>query len=111
MQKPTLDGEQLVAISEVPSLLPSRHGKKLHMSTVYRWVLKGARGRVLDSAMLGGVRYTSLEALGRFMGASPAELIEARRQARIRRTLNERGLSNPRQPSGIRRPAADHRQR
>ena len=81
------------------------------MSTVYRWVLKGARGKVLDSAMLGGVRYTSLEALQRFMGTSPAELIEARRLARIRSTLNDRGLGNPRKPAiGLCAPA-DHRHR
>ena len=81
------------------------------MSTVYRWVLKGARGKVLDSAMLGGVRYTSLEALQRFMGTSPAELIEARRLARIRSTLNDRGLGNPRKPASGRRAPADHRHR
>ncbi|QDV73859.1 DUF1580 domain-containing protein [Botrimarina mediterranea] len=111
MNKPTLDGEQLVAISEVPTLLPARHGKRLHMSTVYRWVLKGARVKVLDSAMLGGVRYTSLEALQRFMGTSPAELIEARRLARIRATLSERGLTNPRKPADTRRSPLDRRQR
>lgn len=111
MNKPILDGEQLVAISEVPNLMPPRRGRKLHMSTVYRWVLKGARGKVLDSAMLGGLRYTSLEALQRFMGTSPAELIEARRHARIRATLNERGLANPREPASPRRPRRDHQQR
>lgn len=110
MNRPTLDGERLVAISEVPSFLPARHGKKLHMSTVYRWVLKGARGKLLDSAMLGGVRYTSLEALQRFMGTSPAELIEAQRLARIRASLAERGLTNPRQGAGLRRQSVDHRQ-
>ena len=110
MQKPTLDGEQLVAISQVPDFIPPRRGKKLHMSTVYRWVLKGARGKVLDSALLGGVRYTSLEALQRFMGTSPAELIEARRMARIRATLNDKGLTNPRQPATTRRSSRDHRQ-
>lgn len=111
MQKPTLDGEQLVAISEVPKLMPPRHGKRLHISTVYRWVLKGARGKVLDSAMVGGVRYTSLEALQRFMGTSPAELIEARRQARVRQTLQDRGFGNPRRQSMERRPRTDHPRR
>ena len=111
MLNPSLDGEQLVAISQVPDFIPPRRGKKLHMSTVYRWVLKGARGKILDSALLGGVRYTSLEALQRFMGTSPAELIEARRMTRIRGALNDKGLRNPRQPATTRHNSSDQRYR
>ncbi|MEM7518373.1 MAG: DUF1580 domain-containing protein [Planctomycetota bacterium] len=99
MPEPKLHGEQLIAIPDVPDFLPTRRGKKLHISTVYRWVLKGARGKVLDSAMLGGIRYTSLEALERFLGTSTAELVEVRRLARIRASLDTRGLATPRHHS------------
>lgn len=95
MPQPNLSGEQLVAVPEVPDYLPTRRGKKLHISTVYRWVLKGTRGKVLDSALLGGIRYTSLEALERFLGTSTAELIEVRRLVRIRASLDARGLLSP----------------
>ena len=57
-----------MALAEVPNYLPQRHGKKAHYSTIFRWVTKGARGRVLESTLVGGVRYTTQEALGRFLG-------------------------------------------
>lgn len=59
--------EQTIPLSDVPNHLPRRRGKKVHYSTVYRWVTKGSRGRVLDSVRVGGVRYTSIEALERFL--------------------------------------------
>lgn len=98
MPQPKLHGEQLIAVPDVPDFLPTRRGKRLHISTVYRWVLKGARGKVLDSAMLGGIRYTSLEALERFLGTSTAELVEVRRSARIRANLDAHGLATPKNP-------------
>ena len=63
--------EQLIALREVPLLLPRRRGKKVHYSTVFRWATKGAHGRVLESKLIGGVRYTTRGALNRFL-ASPA---------------------------------------
>ncbi|TWT49001.1 DUF1580 domain-containing protein [Botrimarina hoheduenensis] len=92
----TLHDEKLISIREVPDFLPTRRGKKLHISTVHRWVQKGARGKVLESVMLGGVRYTSLEALVRFMTTSTVDLVEFRRHQQIREDLSERGLINPR---------------
>ena len=62
--------EQAIPLSEVPNHLPRRRGKKVHYSTVYRWVTKGSRGRVLESVQVGGVRYTSIEALDRFLQTS-----------------------------------------
>ena len=59
--------EQPIPLSDVPNHIPKRHGKKVHYSTVYRWATKGARGRVLETALCGGVRYTSREAIGRFL--------------------------------------------
>ena len=38
-------------------------------ATYYRWLLKGARGVVLDSTVIGGRRYTSREAINRFIEA------------------------------------------
>lgn len=62
--------ESLIPISEVPAHAPTRRGRKLHNSTVYRWTTKGVRGHVLQSTMIGGVRYTSHEALQRFFSNS-----------------------------------------
>ena len=74
-----LANERMVAVTEVPEHLPRRRGKKVHISTIYRWIQRGARGKVLESALLGGIRYTSLEALQRFLGDTPSQLRDRRR--------------------------------
>lgn len=61
-----LENETLIALTDACKLLPSRNGKRIHYSTVYRWATKGARGRVLETILVGGIRYTSREALQRF---------------------------------------------
>lgn len=59
--------ETLVLLRDVPRQLPLRpHGKRLHISGVYRWILRGVRGVVLESVRIGGSTYTSQEALQRF---------------------------------------------
>lgn len=61
-----LQKERLISLKEAPKHLPKRNGKRAHYSTIFRWANKGARGRVLESILVGGVRYTSVEALRRF---------------------------------------------
>lgn len=76
-QGPDLRTETPLALADVPNYLPKRHGKKAHYSTIFRWVTKGARGRVLESKLVGGVRYTTVEAVNRFLnvdGNAPAAL-------------------------------------
>ena len=62
--------EQSITLAQVPIHVPRRGGKKVHSSTVYRWATKGARGRVLESVMVGGIRYTTIEAVRRFLSAN-----------------------------------------
>lgn len=66
-----LSTETPITIAEVPLHIPKRHGRKVHYSTVYRWMTKGVRGRKLESLLIGGVRYTSLEAIARFLKVIP----------------------------------------
>lgn len=66
-----LEKEQAITLAEVPRYIPKRRGKKVHYSTVYRWTTKGARGRLLESVLIGGLRYTTVEAVGRFLAAKP----------------------------------------
>lgn len=62
--------EQLVALADVPPLLPRRRGgRRVHLATLHRWCTKGLKGRVLESLQVGGTRCTSREALQRFFGA------------------------------------------
>lgn len=65
--------ERLLPLNEAAEYLPRRSGKKVHYSTLYRWATKGARGRKLETVLVGGVRYTSLEALERFITAPLAK--------------------------------------
>jgi hypothetical protein len=58
--------EDFISLKEVPLYLPKRHGKKVHYSTIYRWATKGVRGQVLASILIGGLRYTTVEALHAF---------------------------------------------
>jgi hypothetical protein len=59
--------ERLVPLSELPNHIPQRNGRKLGISTGYRWTLHGVRGAVLESIQLGGSRFTSVEAIQRFV--------------------------------------------
>jgi len=62
-----LTQEELVPIRNVPKHLPPRPtGKRVHISAVYRWLLRGIRGIRLESLKIGGTTYTSKEALQRF---------------------------------------------
>lgn len=52
------------------------NGKRLHISAVYRWTLRGVKGIRLETVKIGGTTYTSREAIQRFSerlsGADPA---------------------------------------
>lgn len=84
-------GERGIPLREVPNHLPQRRGKKIHYSTVYRWAMKGTRGRKLESTMIGGIRYTTMEALERFFADSP-ERIDSRNGTAIDDFLRSEGL-------------------
>lgn len=64
-----LQNESAITLAEVAEHVPRRNGRRIHYSTVYRWVTKGAKGRRLESILVGGVRYTTVEAVGRFLSA------------------------------------------
>ncbi len=66
-----LSNETPLTLAEVPLHVPRRNGRKVHCSTVYRWVTKGVRGKRLESLFVGGVRYTTVEAIERFLKAKP----------------------------------------
>ena len=55
--------ETLIPFQEAPRHIPG----KPHLSTIHRWRLTGVRGGIkLETCLVGGRRYTSLEALQRF---------------------------------------------
>jgi len=44
----------------------------VHRATLHRWRLRGVRGHFLESILVGGSRYTSTEAIRRFIDACNA---------------------------------------
>ena len=63
-----IQSEALISFADAAARLPSRP----NLSTLHRWRLKGVRGVRLESCLLGGKRYTSLEALQRFTDRTSA---------------------------------------
>lgn len=57
--------ERLLRLSEVPAEVPGQP----HPSTVVRWWRVGVRGVKLETILIGGRRFTSVEAIERFIGA------------------------------------------
>lgn len=80
-------GDSAIPLSEAPSYLPKRRGRKVHYSTIYRWATKGTRGQVLRSELVGGVRYTSIAALREFFAGIKTAEPEQRSLDELRRVL------------------------
>jgi hypothetical protein len=54
-------------------------------STLWRWALRGVRGIVLESIVIGGRRYTSREAVDRFMSRlNESEPVPAPSETKLR---------------------------
>lgn len=63
-----LKTEKLLTFSQATEFLPG----KPNVCTIHRWRLRGCRGVRMDSILVGGIRYTSEEALQRFVDATTA---------------------------------------
>ncbi len=90
--------EELLPLSAAARQLPGRDGRRgIHVSTVWRWSLRGVRSVRLETALIGGVRMTSREALARFFarttaaanGTTPMTRTSRQREAAIRRAEAE----------------------
>lgn len=55
--------ETLVTAAEATKIFPTRPSP----ATVWRWMTRGTRGLHLESVVVGGQRYTSREAIARFL--------------------------------------------
>lgn len=68
-----LSEEAAVPVGELPKHIPTaRGGRRVNVSTVIRWCLKGVRGVRLESVVVGGRRYTDRAAIARFIAATTA---------------------------------------
>ena len=67
-----ITNENLLPFRDVPAWTKQHLGNRVHPSTIQRWRLRGARGVKLETLLVGGTRYTSAEALSRFIFATTA---------------------------------------
>jgi hypothetical protein len=61
-----------LSLLDAAALLGTFTGKKPHVSTLWRWCLKGCKGVVLESICIGGKRFVTAAAIERFIEASTA---------------------------------------
>lgn len=54
-----MNASKLIDLSEAANLLPRRHGRKIHVKTIKRWIIKGCRGIRLGGQKIGDVWFTS----------------------------------------------------
>ncbi len=67
--------EPLIPLTEAAKLswLPlRRNGRRLAVSTLWRWAIYGLRGRRLETVKVGGQRCTTLRALLAFFAEEPS---------------------------------------
>lgn len=60
--------ETIIPINQAPRHFPGRP----NVSSVYRWFGKGSRGARLETIVVGAKRYTSIEAIERFIERTTA---------------------------------------
>ena len=67
--------EELLTLSGAAKRLPhGRAGKPVHVATLHRWASPGGvQGVRLETIKVGGIRYTSVEALDRFIQQCSAD--------------------------------------
>ena len=63
----------LTEATKLPVFRNRRGGKRINVSTLWRWGMVGVRGIKLETLMAGGTRATSLEAIERFFAALTAQ--------------------------------------
>ena len=63
-----LQTESILAVRDIPEHVPGRP----HIATCWRWIYHGVRGVKLATIVVGGRRFTSKEAIERFIEASTA---------------------------------------
>ena len=68
-----LKGETLVTLKQAAAYVPGRSGNGVSVASIWRLVLKGLRGVKLESTKILGTRFTSLEAIDRFIAATSVD--------------------------------------
>ena len=62
-----LENDNILTLSQAANFLPKLEGKKVAISTIWRWCRKGVRGVKLEHAIIGSRIVTSVQALNGFV--------------------------------------------
>lgn len=90
-------GESLVKLVQAGKLIP---GGGVTPGCIERWIRKGVNGAVLEICRVGRIRYTSKEAIQRFLEAvnrnpeSPTPVIRRLSEKEIEQRKRDLGLSS-----------------
>lgn len=82
--------EKLIPFQKAPEHIP---GGRKSICCLHRWRLNGVRGAKLETLLVGGTRFTSVEAIARFIAAqnvseSPAPAITAKQRRQQAESAN-----------------------
>jgi Protein of unknown function (DUF1580) len=58
-----ISSDQYVSLRQAAKLIPSRP----HVSTLWRWMFRGVRGRKLKSTLIGGHRFLAIADIEQFL--------------------------------------------
>lgn len=71
--------EQIMGLKEARSIIPGNPAP----ATLWRWRTRGVRGAKLETVVVGNRRYTSREAVSRFVEAMNGPRVGAQRDKRL----------------------------
>jgi len=94
---PLMNATHLITLNDAADRLPKRQGKKIHVKTLARWIVKGCHGAKLVATKIGGVWFTCDAWLIEFQrrcsmseSGSVPEGVAIALQQQARRSLEER---------------------
>lgn len=87
-----IESEQLLTVKAAREWLRGRTGHAPHRNTIRDWARVGLKGVVLETVRIGGLVYTSVEAMQRFSDRrqSPAAVAPSKRRLREIEAANRR---------------------
>ncbi len=91
--------EQPLSFNQAAQYLPER--SRPHSSTWWRWWRHGVRGVRLETVLIGGRRYTTAEAVQRFVSALTAGACGVQSPPRQQQRLTDREIEQQLDAAGI----------
>lgn len=79
-----MEKEPLITLAQATTYVPQRRGKKVHVTTLWRWVTLGHHGIHLDALKSPGGWFTSVAAVQRFLAAVARRELPNQEQAKRR---------------------------